>query len=295
LGEAIRSYPELAGSAVQLSRRVPVRDRITLLGVAAETAAGCGDDKLMPDLLDAIDETLWSNGGWVRWAHILTDSENLRCYLDNDGGVVADLMAASALLHAGCGQAETASYIRILERLMHRRFRSVDISALVLALQDIADPQVFNAYRDRLASMGLVPAQGDAQRGAPPLRGVDGPGRRVSSATRVCFVGGSDAERRDAARVPDLLVEHGFEWVDVAWHHPGWGSNWAPVADRVEAEYPLARAVVLMPLVRTNFGRRIRRSCGEHGLPWVPCTGRGSHAMARAIERAAQIVEDHSV
>ncbi len=52
--------------------------------------------------------------------------------------------------------------------------------------------------------------------------------------------------------------------------------------------YQGADAVVLMVLVRTNFGRWVRRTAGEHGLPWVSCTGHGRASMERAIARAVR-------
>lgn len=50
--------------------------------------------------------------------------------------------------------------------------------------------------------------------------------------------------------------------------------------------------VVLMPLVRTNFGRHIRRVSGERGLRWHPCTGKGQASITAAIRHAAVIAAD---
>jgi hypothetical protein len=48
---------------------------------------------------------------------------------------------------------------------------------------------------------------------------------------------------------------------------------------------------MIMTFVRTLLGRRIRRTAGEAGLPWVACTGHGRAAIEAAIDRAICLVE----
>jgi hypothetical protein len=67
---------------------------------------------------------------------------------------------------------------------------------------------------------------------------------------------------------------------------PGWGSNWVVYLDQVKSMLPEADAVVLNKLVRTQFGRAVRKHC-NNDVPWWPCTGRGLKALKSSIEAAA--------
>jgi len=49
---------------------------------------------------------------------------------------------------------------------------------------------------------------------------------------------------------------------------------------------------VLMPFVRTELGRAVRRLCSEFGVPWVACTGKGYDSMERAIRTALQLAAE---
>jgi len=40
---------------------------------------------------------------------------------------------------------------------------------------------------------------------------------------------------------------------------------------------PQYNALIIMRFIRTELGRRLRKLCGENGLMWFPCTGRGRH------------------
>jgi hypothetical protein len=107
---------------------------------------------------------------------------------------------------------------------------------------------------------------------------------------RVLFVGGDERQARHQQGVEQHLRERFGAQVAVTWIHPGWSSNWAAHADRAEATYDEVDAMVLMPFVRTNLGRRLRRSVGEHGLPWVACTGPGRDRIARSLSYAVEMV-----
>jgi len=104
------------------------------------------------------------------------------------------------------------------------------------------------------------------------------------------FIGGNEMQRqyeeelrrRLAKRVPNLTV-----WFEF----PGWGSNWRAVADRVSANIAKADAVVLMPMVRTQLGRHVRRVASETATPWIPCTGRGCESLTRSLFHAIAVVQ----
>lgn len=106
----------------------------------------------------------------------------------------------------------------------------------------------------------------------------------------VVFVGGNETQRRYRGDIEKVLRDRFGSKLGIDWHYPGWSSNWAPTAERALDNMRSADCLVLMPLVRTNLGRRLRRGVGEMGKPWVPCTGRGRDSIQRAIERAVDVV-----
>ncbi len=105
---------------------------------------------------------------------------------------------------------------------------------------------------------------------------------------RVVFVGGNEIQAQYVAEIERALPDH----ISVDWFMTGWSARWGPEAERIEAAYERADAVVLMQFTRTQLGRRLRRSSGEAGLPWIPCTGHGRDSLRRAILRAAAVVEE---
>ncbi|HSH58942.1 MAG TPA: hypothetical protein VK988_04740 [Acidimicrobiales bacterium] len=120
------------------------------------------------------------------------------------------------------------------------------------------------------------------------------PPRRRDQPVRVIFVGGAERQEQCLADLDASIAARYNGMVSVDWFFPGWSANWYKAAERVEAAYEEADAVVLMTLVRTNFGRWVRRTAGEHGLSWVSCTGQGRGAMERAIDRAIRLARDTS-
>lgn len=73
-----------------------------------------------------------------------------------------------------------------------------------------------------------------------------------------------------------------------------WGPNWSQAAERIEAAYDGASVVVVMTFVRINLGRWTRRTAGEHGLPWLSCTGHGRASLERAIDRAVAVAVEQA-
>ncbi len=107
--------------------------------------------------------------------------------------------------------------------------------------------------------------------------------REVS--VRILYVGGNETQagyeenlrKKLARRLPNLELETIF---------PGWGSNWIVHLEQVRGMLPSVDAVVLNRLVRTQFGRAVRRHCNSE-TPWWPCTGKGLKALQSSIEAAA--------
>lgn len=105
---------------------------------------------------------------------------------------------------------------------------------------------------------------------------------------RVLFVGGNEIQAQYHAEIERSLPSR----VTVDWFTTGWSARWGPEAERIESHYERADAVVLMQFTRTQLGRRLRRSSGEAGLPWIPCTGHGRDSLRRAIVRAVAVVDE---
>ena len=272
--EAIQRNPDLVALALDLRGRIAPAQRLAFLGSALEVAGAMARDSVLEDLLDAADDEMTGLGGWREWAHILMSSPNVRAAIDRDGSWV-DMCVLEALLRAGL-EGGVTDYLRTLACLAANPTRGVDLCPYFEEAEGFVDPQ-------ELAGIQA----GWQQRMAKHPPKVETPTTTRPRDVRVCFIGGSEPERRELGRARKRLEERGMDWIKVSAVHPGWGSNWPDQAEEAEAYFPNSQVVVLMPLVRTNFGRRIRRSVDEHGLAWFACTGRGAGSMAAAIERAA--------
>lgn len=102
----------------------------------------------------------------------------------------------------------------------------------------------------------------------------------------VLIVGGDESHAKANDRVAsetaqqDAGVSVGFVTID-------WTANWTPRLDEVARRLPDFDAVVLLRLVRTTFGRHVRRLCSQHDIPVVPLLSGGATARVRAVRRAA--------
>lgn len=106
----------------------------------------------------------------------------------------------------------------------------------------------------------------------------------------IVFIGGDETQARHDAAVRaelDRLAPN----VTVVFHHIGWDGNWARRLDTLLKECDEADAVVLMPYIRTQFGRAVRANIS---CPWVSCPGTGKAAMSRSIRYAARLTNSRS-
>jgi len=75
--------------------------------------------------------------------------------------------------------------------------------------------------------------------------------------------------------------------------HSGWKSNWSEYAAKVErrlsAAYGAVDAIVVITMIRTILGEKVRALASAHDRPWVACTGRGFESLRRAAVKAAQL------
>ena len=101
----------------------------------------------------------------------------------------------------------------------------------------------------------------------------------------IVFVGGNEVQaRRDDAARDRLLAED--PGITATFHHVGWDAHWARRLPQLLATCNDADAVVLMPYIRTHFGRAVRAGLER---PWIACPGTGTDAMVRSIRHAGRV------
>ncbi len=109
-------------------------------------------------------------------------------------------------------------------------------------------------------------------------------GQRLTSGetVSVVFVGGNETQARYDN---DALVQIKAEWpgVNIRFEHTAWSSNWGRELHRIIGLANAADAVVMMYMMRTMLGRRLRESLTK---PWVPCTSTGKSGMLASLRRA---------
>lgn len=108
---------------------------------------------------------------------------------------------------------------------------------------------------------------------------------RRGEAVRVVFVGGNETQARYDERVRASLVRE-FPGIQVTFRHTGWSSNWGQMLPGLVKECNEADAVVLMTMMRTMLGCRLR---AELRRPWVSCAARGEMGLQRSIVKAASV------
>ena len=102
---------------------------------------------------------------------------------------------------------------------------------------------------------------------------------------RILMVGGDERqEKRDAELRGDLRRR--APNIEVEFIRSGWSSNWKPFLDEFRGRLPGFDAVVIMRYTRTEFGRQVRKSCGQ--VPWRSCWGAGTGLAIRTIMTAAE-------
>lgn len=105
---------------------------------------------------------------------------------------------------------------------------------------------------------------------------------------RVIFAGGNEIQARYQAELEERLGERYGPNLTLTWFNPGWAINWIKDAEGIEAELGDADAIVILTFMRTNLGRRLRRSASNRGVLWRSCTGQGKASMERAIINAVE-------
>ena len=253
---------------------LPPSIRVAAAVAGARAAHQVGDGDSVARLVELADDVVadaFDPAVDRAWADALRVEEALRLEIGPEHAEVARL---SSLRRAG-DDLEARS---VAERLFHRAAQDeldgVDPRDLLVTLRGLGAPE---AEIDALARR--LPCEPEL-----PLRATDDD-RPVS----IVMVGGNEVQEAYDRSIEQHLLEVHRGKVTVHWVHSGWSANWPRFADKAESLYAECDAVVLSYFVRTNLGRRIRRTAGEADLPWIACAGHGRDAITRAIERAVVV------
>ncbi len=102
---------------------------------------------------------------------------------------------------------------------------------------------------------------------------------------RIVFIGGNEIQARYDATIKEELRSN-WPGLEVHFEHTAWSPNWGRDLDRLKGLANEADAVVLMYMMRTLLGRRLRAALKK---PWIPCTATGKGAILSSVRRAAVV------
>ncbi len=104
---------------------------------------------------------------------------------------------------------------------------------------------------------------------------------------RVLVVGGNETQEQYDCQI-EADLRRTRPWISARFIHTGWRSNWNGYLEEVRRELPSADAVVMLRLMRTELGRKVRKCLDRK--PWRGCGGRGKAAILNSILAAAAAV-----
>lgn len=239
-------------------------------------------------------ERLLIQGRYDEATHVMDELEDLAVQSDEGERYLHFVEEASPKLSAIWEPHEIeSSKIRVLESLA----RAEDAAQLLrksysraLARGDAQGILDAQDIVDALESYGCVPAdeviglRNRIDRKAEPLDPLPAPTRSI----RVLVVGGNEMQAQYDAAIRahySATAPH----VTIDFMHTGWSSNWGEKVDEFKRRLPNADAVVLIYLMRTEFGRSVRKCM--NGVPWRGCGGKGRDSVQRAISAAVAAVK----
>ena len=103
------------------------------------------------------------------------------------------------------------------------------------------------------------------------------------------FLGGNEKQKRYDDEILKYLLEN-HPNIKVTFIHSGWSSNWTDYFETVKKQLAAHDGLIILSLVRTQLGRKVRKLAGELQRPWFPCTGRGKEFCIRAILNAVNVI-----
>lgn len=102
---------------------------------------------------------------------------------------------------------------------------------------------------------------------------------------RVTVVGGDERQADfDKGIINRISLQMGA--VEIQFRHTGWSGRWGPVFDAMRPTLDRSDVVVVLRLIRTNLGRRVR----EYAKVWIGCAGYSRLSIERAIKTGVDLV-----
>jgi len=195
---------------------------------------------------------------------------------------------------------DEASALRARAQALYRLGRDVEahqvLARLFFALREDRPEEAMavremlraaRAHEELLATL-VLPEVGDGQGGDKgeerDLEERLAAGERV----RILFVGGNETQ----ARYDDWIAQElGETWpgVSVQFEHTGWGSDVGREFERLRRIARRCDAVVLMVMMRTTLGQKLRAALNDPPRPWVACTNTGRATVLRSVQKAARV------
>ena len=109
---------------------------------------------------------------------------------------------------------------------------------------------------------------------------------------RVLFVGGNEVQAAYDGHLRQWFAKEAPQ-ITIEFIHSGWKSNWTEYVGQVERRLQSGAlspdAIVVITMIRTILGKKVRALAGEYERPWVSCTGRGLESLRRSALKAAQL------
>ncbi len=239
--------------------------------------AGRNDDA--KDALDRLESLAASGVGLEEFEKLLSENRFQPAWAPEDA-LIARVRCLEKRGHC-------TGALQVLQRLFHQYASEGeldDAEGLLVRIRSYGLPE--DHYAGETGRMNALLQQdqsqhrddGGADAGAP------------MQPTKILFVGGDELHAKKDAAVRNQLKQRAPQ-IDVKFIHPGWSGNWSRHLDKVRGELPKYDALVLMPFIRTELGRQIRKQCDK---PWRSCWPSGAKGIADAIIAAAKAAHSAS-
>lgn len=281
--KALERFPNHLAGLLPLAQRVsPLNVRVRLLFSFLDEALLRQDSAEIENVIDAIEQVLQqgSNAVWEAWGDYISQSESLTAHLG--GWYAANNVAIACYRNANSEAKQREAFERAIEGLLPVQTLH-DQARLQILLDEFEsiDSGLAKLYRDDQSSKPLQPY-------VPFVASAEAAQNSVAP-VRVLFVGGTAEEqgRRENDIVAKINQNFGKQ-VEVKFVYPGFGT-YTDTLNQVKRDLEAYEVLVLMPLVRTTFGRHVRRVVDTQRRPWVACTGNGVASMVNAISEAVNV------
>lgn len=246
--------------------------RLELHVATMRTAARLGDEETLLSSVEALDELVTVACDVEldqRWADLLGEDAVLRETLEP---AEADLLRAGVLQRIGALDTAREVIVQLFYRIAQGSLDRYEPDDLLELLERLGTPP-----EELLPLERLIRREDSGSHHATLPRPV-----------QVLFAGGNETQERYQSQIEEALTDRYGSDLTIRWFSTGWDMNWAKDAERIEAAMPSADAIVIMTYMRTNLGRRLRKSANVHDLTWRSCTGQGRASLERSIISAIE-------